>query len=122
MNLIPAVQATKYEKGKVSGGEKESQQERWVERMASLLEEREAVLEKLDRNRKKLKCFEQVQELLRKEDERYPELIEKKYFYRMKPDRRIYNSMYLSRRHYYRMKSYAVQTFFECLPGEFMKK
>jgi len=122
MNLIPAVQATKYENGKVSGGIKESQQEKWIERMASLLDERQAVLEALNKKRKKLKCFEQVMELLGRENEKYPEIVEKKYIYRIKPDVRIYRSLYLSERHFYRMRRYVVQTFFNCLPGEFIKK
>jgi hypothetical protein len=102
------------------GGETESRQQRWVEFMEQYPVEREFLAKEIKRLEEALSLYERVMMELNKEDELYHRLIRLKYEKKWENDR-VWAELHISKATFFRMRYRLVQTFYECLPGEFLR-
>jgi hypothetical protein len=108
--------------GMPTGGTSCSRQENWVEFLDEYPVRKNELLDKIEDRQKQLKCYEKVMNILRAEDSRYTQLVWNKYIKKVTPDRIIWEEhLFISKSSFYRMRSYIVESFLECLPGQFGK-
>lgn len=109
------------ERGGGGGGEQTTKPEAyaiWAERLNGKLLD----LQKLqDDHERKTKLYQKTLIALEQEfGETARILVEKKYFYRVRPDRAIYTMfLFCSKPTFYRLNNQALQFFFDVLPSEF---
>lgn len=102
-----------------SGGNLDSRQVKWVEFMDEYPVRRNEVLEAIRERRQQVACFNKVMDMLRAENGQLAQLVRKKYLEKVQPDRVIWDHIVVSERTFYRMRRYVVESFYECIPGEF---
>jgi hypothetical protein len=104
----------------VSGSQVDSRQQRWVEFLDTFDERAEELQGQIRYREQQLQCFNKVMDILRAENSQLAQLVRAKYIDKIKPDSAIYEGvLFVSKTRYYEMRHYAVNVFFECMPGQF---
>lgn len=106
----------------VTGGEIDSKQQRWIEFLEKYDEQRCELLQQIHYRGDQIKCYQQVMDLLRRENGQLVQLVRKKYIEKVRPDQVIWETvLFVGKTKFYEMRRYIVQTFYECLPAQFLK-
>lgn len=107
----------------VTGGQLDSRQQKWVEFLSEYDERKRELQEQIRYRENQIECFQLVMNMLRQENAQLVQLVRKKYIEKVQPDWVIWKRvLFVGKTKFYEMRQYAVQSFFECLPAQFLKK